>query len=455
MTDWTTTGTSGIGAPGGAVGIDWAEPLPYTLLPLDRYAKIMGIPPMQFNSAVARDSDDRYLYNSSGACDDIWWDYDWQDNDKLSRHSLAQAIQDTEHDIAEFIGYPVAPNWIVEEVHPYPRDHRPDIWGIGLDTRLKKKGMHLDSKRIIAPGRRATLLIADSTAITYQDLDSDGFYETARVQVATTQTDARVIKVYFEDTSAQQVWEIRPAKNKSISGGTFTAYFWTWQMIHPDTRHQLPVDGEGLGAIDISGSPPSNVVTAVDVYAEYNDDQEASSQFVWGASPDWFSLPECNICGGTGCAACGLTTQNGCFDVANPMTGLVVPWPASYSDSAWNASAFSVCREPDYVKFWYFAGGIEQEYLKESPYSHWIPNWLAQVISYMATARLTSPPCSCGNAINLIKNLMEDMAMPYSDRQITIDFGLLDNPFGTHYGEIYAYNRLRSLAPRRLAGDVV
>lgn len=437
--------------------IQLAEPFPYTSLSLDRYARIMGLAPMQFASAIAFNTAGEYIYQGTGQCDDIWWDYDWQDNDKISRYSLAEAIYETEQDIARFIGYPVAPIWIEEEVQMYPRHHRRDVWGSGHDVRLKHKSLHLNSKRIIAPGQRAITLVSDSLAVTYEDRDSDGFFETAVVSVATTQTDPRIIKVYFEDTTAAQAWEIRPARSKAISAGVFTAVFWSWQMIHPDTRQDLPVDGDGLGAIDISGNPPDNTVTAVDVYAEYNDSQLTEAQFVWTASPDWNSFTECMTCGGSGCVACGLTTQNGCFDISDPLTGLVTPWPAAYdtTDERWEPSTFSVCREPDYVKFWYYAGAIEQTYLKEQAEAVWLPTWLARVITYMATARLEKIPCTCGNAVHLARKLMTDMMMPDANQFFNININILDNPFGTRWGEVYAYNKLKTLAPRSLGGGVV
>ena len=437
--------------------IQLAEPFPYTSLTLDRYARIMGLPPMQFATAVAINTDGEYVYMGSGRCDDIWWDYDWQDNDKISRFSLAQAIYETEEDIARFIGYPVAPIWIVEEVQNYIRDHRPEVYGSARDVKLKNKSLHLNNARIIAPGRRAIAPISDSLAVSYEDRDSDGFYETAIVSMATTQTDARIMKVYFEDTSGAQAWEIKPARSKVISAGVFTGVFWTWQMIHPDTRYELPVDGDGLGAIDISGNPPSNVVSDVDVYAEYNDNQLASAQFMWGASPDWSSHIGCTACGGSGCAACELTTQDGCFDVYDPLTGFVTPWPATYDTDGcpWEPETFSVCREPEYVKFWYYAGKIEQSYLKEQAEADWLPTWLARTIAYMATARLEKIPCTCGNAVHLSEKLMTDMAMPGPNMFINIDTDTLDNPFGTRWGEVYAYRKLRSLAPRMIKGGVV
>ncbi len=71
-----------------------------------------------------------------------------------------------------------------------------------------------------------------------------------------------------------------------------------------------------MSAIDIS--TVANYVTSVDVYREYTDFTQASTEFYWETS--------CELCGGAGCSACSLSTQDGCFHVrAVPKTRDLAP----------------------------------------------------------------------------------------------------------------------------------
>jgi len=342
-------------------------PFPYTWLSINRYAQIMGIAPMPFNTATAVNADNEYIFDSTGACDDFWFRHDYQDRDKVSHESLALTIKKCEDDLMEALGYPLAPTWIVEEVHGYPRHHRREMFSSGHDIRGGHKGIVLEYGKVIAGGRRALADAGATTSqdVTYIDMDGDGFFETARITFATELTDPRQIKVYVSDTDGEPEWEIRPCRDKSIVGGIFTADFYTWQFIERAVREEWPVANAKLDPIDISGDPPNNTMTEVDVYQEYNDTTQAMAQFIWEASPNWSQYP-CSFCNGTGCDACGLTVQDACFDVRDPNSGMVAPWPGTWDsdDSEWNTASFTVCREPDMVKFWYYAGEYNNTFLK-------------------------------------------------------------------------------------------
>ena len=107
------TSGSGFGTPisglaGPATGI--AQPYPYTLLSLDGYAKILGLNPVHFATGATPGLTPMVM--PSGGCDDVWWKYDWQDSDKVSKWQLAQLIQQAEEEIANVVGYWPAPMWI-------------------------------------------------------------------------------------------------------------------------------------------------------------------------------------------------------------------------------------------------------------------------------------------------------------------------------------------------------
>ena len=89
----------------------------YTLLSLDRFAKIMQINPVHFNGAVGGT-----FWPDNGACEGIWPQHTWQTVEGLaSREYLAEMIWQAEWDIKQVLGYSPALTWEESEPHPYPK----------------------------------------------------------------------------------------------------------------------------------------------------------------------------------------------------------------------------------------------------------------------------------------------------------------------------------------------
>lgn len=423
-----------------------------TLLSLDDFAVVMGISPAHFSGAAHSD----VTPVVDNACTDLWPQHSWQAADRASREELAQEIANAEQDLAEFINYWPAPVWIAQENHPYPRHHRPDVMRAGgYDVRGYRVAISADYGYVIAPGQRDTDIVGDSVNVALSDADGDGYKETATVSTATTLTDACEVKVYFVGRNAAQEWEIRPARTKVISAGMFTATFWAWQLIDPDLWEALPTV-EGQSAIDWTSA--DNIVDNVDVYREYNDTTAISARFYWEPRTqplDWAANLNCS-CGGSSCAACALTTQTGCLHIRNPVSGLVVPAPASYDedDGAWEAACWSECRDPDIVQLWYYAGHLDNRQ-RRGDVCQPLSRWWQQTIAWMATARMERPFCSCQNLTALSRQLQEDMAALSERQSFAVSPELLNNPFGTRRGEVLAWQRVSKLAKKRMKAAVV
>lgn len=421
----------------------------YTLLSLDRYAALMGINPAHFGGGTGGD-----VMAAGSQCNDIWYQYAFQAYDRVSREDLAMAIAGAESDIAEVLGFWPAPTFIDKEMHTYPHHHRVDVRTAGVTPYGFYKAIRAKWGKFIQAGQRGTTLVAQPTVaagtLAYSDADGDGFSETATVTATTTLTDACEVKVYFGSTSAAPEWEIRPARTKAISGGTFTATFWTWQLVDPDLWEALPTTA-GMSAVDMTDT--DNLVTTVDVYREYTDFSEESCQFFW--EPEVIEQV-CTACGGSGCVACTLTVQDGCIHVRNVDAGIVVPALGRYDSTTgeWVSQLASVCREPDIVKIWYWAGDMSNSFLNGTscdPLSH----HYAQAIAWMATARLERPFCSCGALAALAEDLRTDVAMLSERQSFSITPQLLSNPFGTRKGEIMAWQRISKLTKKRAKVAVI
>lgn len=405
-----------------------AEALPRTHLSLFRYAKILGIPPLHFAGALTPALSPQ-VFPAEG-CDSIWPRYSWQDRDQVSHDDLARAIYDAESDIASQLGYPVAPEFVAEEVIAYPKHHRSEMYGARIDARWRYIGVQTRYGKVTGPGRRKVTLVGTATtagsSLIYQDLDGDGFAERARIQLATSLTDANEIRVYFTGKSGAQAWEVRPVLAKAISGGTLTVTLPSWTMIDPDLQSAYPTS-DGLTAIDASTT--AAFVSSVDVYREQLDSTQVTAQFLWE--------PETNI---------DVTKADGSFVLRDYRLGIIAP--------SLPEGTITPVREPSRIKVWYQAGNVSDEYLRGESYDP-LSDVLAHPIAWLATARLERAFCQCGNTTALADHWREDLARNTREASQLLAMNLLDNPFGTRRGELMAWQRISKMMDSvRLGGAV-
>lgn len=421
-------------------------PLPYTLLSLGRFAQMVGINPAHFWGATAASLDPQ-VFPVGSSCGDIWPQHDWQKEDQVSRESLALAIQEAEKQLADYLGYWTAPVWIANEMQPYPRDfYRTSMFQV-LDVRGFNKSMSLRYGKIISGGQRAVSLIgtADTTSgsLDYSDDDGDGLAETATITLATSLTDVCEIKVYHASYDGLQEWEVRPVRTKEISAGVLTITLDSWLLIDPALYDEYPTT-EGFQGIDISTT--ANFVTSVDVYHEYTDTSSASAIFNWEKNE-----PTCSscTCGGVGCPACSDDTQDGCLKVRDENLSKVVPLPATYEDSEWTMTTYAVCRAPDRVAFWYYAGSQSNDYQREKVCDP-LANDLAWITIWLAIPKLERPPCSCARLSNMFDYLRRDLSENFpGGSSFFVPEDMLNNPFGTHQGEVMAWKRLKHTVQKK------
>lgn len=426
--------------------------LPYTLLSLPRYAMLMGINPVHFQGAAGTD-----VFPLMGnACSDLIPQHSWQATGRVSREEIAYAIQEAEFEIATVLGYWPAPFWIAQEVHPYPQHYRSDVWATdGLDVRLQRIGIKTKFGKIIEPGQRAVSLVGTATTaagtLAYTDADGDGFVDTATITLPTSLTNVCELKVYFEGFGGAQEWEIRDPRTKCCSGGNVIFNFPAWLFIDRDIQSAYPTtdgfQGVNLDTVD-------NYVTSVEVYREYTDTTAASAEFFWQPEPQNLS-GFCTICGGTGCAACQLTAQTGCFSIRDAESGIVSPSPATYdaTNAQWSGNCFSVCRNPDEVSLWYKSGKLPNINLRGASCQE-LDNRMARAIAEYATTKLARPICSCQYVAERYRKLKEDIALTGEvSFQVTEDD--LANPFGTERGAVLAWRYLHNVADNIIHGVAV
>lgn len=427
----------------------YIDPLPYTLLSLPRYARIMGINPVHFAGGVGTS------FFPASNCSDIYPRYSWQDADHVGHDDLAQLIAEAETDIARELGYWPAPMWIDNEVLPYPRYYRSGFYRTSMKgARGQGVSVDLEYGKFIQGGQRAVSLIGTATTagltLVFSDPDGDGYDELATITLPTTLSSSLQchMKPYFAGEGGAQEWEIRPVKSVSVVAGSVIITLDAWLLLDPDLLGVYPTD-DAWSPLNIETA--GSYVASVDVYYEYNDFNASHGYMYWEAEPQTTIL--CTSCGGVGCQACALTTQSVCIHVRNTDTGAVVPVPASYDSDQdlWIQDAMSVKRDPDQVALNYYAGLQSNRYLRGLTCDP-LDDHFARAIAYLATARLERGPCGCEQFVNLANELRRDMTVTSYEggpSRFTPD-SLLLNPFGAKVGEVKAYEMIRRYARTNL-----
>src|SRR3990172_5037370 len=184
-----------------------------TLLPLDRFAKIIGMHPLHFNQITVAD------IAPAVTCGMPVLQYSWQSSDRIGREEIANCIDEAERSLAEHLGFDVAPRWQVDERINFNVPANPELFNTtGLNIRGMWQSLRSLRGYIISAGQKVNTLIEAARPIVYTDSDSDTYFETATVTVTTTVTDSEEIPIYYPSELGNDEWEIRPT-TISISGG--------------------------------------------------------------------------------------------------------------------------------------------------------------------------------------------------------------------------------------------
>lgn len=394
-----------------------------TWLPLDRWAELIGIHPFHFNQL------DGGTLTPDTVCGEVFYQYNWQHSDRVGREEIAQAIRRAELDIAAEVGYNLLPDWTVEERLNYPRPSVPELYGMGVNPRYQLKSVELPRGHIISGGVRTKAVIQAGAAVVRSDADGDGYSELVTVTVATTVTDENEIHVYYPAKSAADTYEIRPI-TVTISGGNAVITFKSWQIVAEDQFDHI--DPQPLDA-----TAAASYETTVDVYRVYND-PATQLQFMWENSvyPN-YPFETCGTC-----AACEFGTQAGCFHLRDKRMGFIVPAPGTWDsdNSEFTQAYWTVCREPDQIRVWYYSGYVDQS--KARPYVEMSYYW-ETAVAYYAASLLERPVCGCSNVNQFIEKWREDKTMTGKDHGYFVTPEIIANKLGTSMGAINAYYAIK------------
>lgn len=414
-----------------------------TLLSLSQYAQIMRLDPLHFAQGT---STVRHLTG----CDDVWYQYDWQDHDKVSRDQVAQVIQEAERDLADALGWWPAPRWIEDERIPYTHPQRTDIINVlGLGARSRFKTLQLKRGYIIAGGVRAEELIG-TESFTPEDADSDGFDEWATFILLGVDEglDACEVHAYFKEydvadsentrtepasMGADDTWEVRPIY-ASVSGTTLTVRIHTWELFCPYLSEGLNIDHP------IDADDPNSYVDELVFYRVYND---PSDQVTFG----WSNEIDCDA------PACCWSTQKGCIKVAERRNAHVIAEPGTYdvASDTYTAADWAENTEPDIVWINYYTGMMPE--FRRGCNS--LDDYWAKVIARLATSRFDAILCTCANVNKTVQYLQQDLALVNREQSFQNVPDVLANPFGSLLGEVEAWKKVRGAGRERRRGGTV
>lgn len=400
-----------------------------TKLSLDRWARIMGVPPMHFWGVN--------IPAMERACDSAWFQHPWQESDRVSRDDVAQAIAEAESDIEHILGYRLLPTWETDEwmptVRPFRREainlNSRDVRGFG-QIAMPKWGY------LLSGGIRSAEAFEQNATVTYENdgvMQPTTWLNRATVTVALDEEIAdHEIAVYYPGHGDDERWRILPVEVSHNQALEYTIRFRREQALVPTFFDSY--DLENLRAAD--GMDDDNFLEAVAVYRVYNDPQQQATLL-------WEPLGTCG-CGSVTCEACAYATQTACLMLRDdPRLSITVYHPATWDEDAlaFTNTAAALGRQPDLVRMWYYAGWRDKA--SAAPLLEMDEEW-ARIVAYFAASKLDRPVCACSR--HWFEQWQSDLAFSGGANELasySLSPSDLDNPFGTRRGAVHAWRRVR------------
>lgn len=382
-----------------------------TLLSIDEWAEIVGIPGWIFNQVRHPERPLR------GECEDYWLQSSaYSDpNRPVGRDQIARAIATAEDRMAALAGFFMAPKWVCAEKVKWPLPRR------GQQTQypiLQSRWGHL-----ISAGQEAWEQInalGYPTSIVYTDEDGDAVLDWATITYnlyLESYDECEIAVVPPGKDPTEEDWRIRPLQiSINATTNVLTIQGPRWMFVDPD--NWLPLD-------PILLSDNTKFLTGVDLWRHYNDSTTQQAQYVWDGDA-------CDL-------TCGTTCQDACITITNERLGHFEARTATYGSGAWASTAWAVPQySPSRVTLWYYSGFRDYS-CGDCDYMSYE---LKEAIVSLANALLRMPPCACGIAA-------ERIARDRDTQEIdNINVALAKTAFGTAAaGAVFAYSVVSGLPP--------
>lgn len=394
-----------------------------TKLNLATWCRLAGMHPLHFAGIQFTPTN-----RSTPICQQPLPQHDWQESDRVSREQIADAINEAETLMERALGYRLVPAWETEEWLNTLRPNRPEnIFVNNRDLRAYASVVQAKWGYLRSGGVETKSLLDDNAAIVWFDQDGDGMVDHGAVQYhpLPAGTDACEIEVYYPGHSGEDGYQIRPIET-SIVGDTATVTFRRENAVLEDIY-------EAMTPIPVDWTDDSQFLDEVEMWRHYND-PSVQVTLMW-------SPMGCSLCQ-NGCTACAYTVQTGCLHLRSPHAQSVVGWsPGTWNPTTngFDADELTLGYAPDLLRLNYLAGWQAATGCPRTMDRHW-----ARAVTYLSMSLLERPACDCTN--DSWERWREDLALSTGDqvRRYNRSSKVLDNPFGTRAGAVYAWERVRS-----------
>lgn len=424
-----------------------------TLLPLDTFAKIMGIQPAFFNQVVVPGST-----KPSGNPASIFLQYSWQGNDRMGREELAQCIADAEQSIIEELNYAPGPSWAVNEFHRVTQPANPSLVA---SWQYAANGQNLAYKMNYGYFKQGGLetwdLLQRGVAVSYSQQFSSVYNDLATItfSVGAGNPDGWLpseVAIMYPDQGpadsgpyAGDGYEIRPL-NVTIDDTTGlvtvtgpSVQFMLWSLLNAAPADDAAIDGTPIGG----GGADDPALDDVDIYRHWTDpSQQATLRWEptgylgnWGYGWYFGSCSCSEVSSGGLCVACQYSATTGCLQMRNSRLGLATVSPAEWSatDSSFVSTGWPCGpgRLPDQLLVNY-KHGLEDR-------NGGMPADWQRAIAELAASK-TVRPLSANNQMEPFSRYWsEDLALVWSqpggtNSRYNVTNSVLDNPLGTTRG---------------------
>lgn len=378
-----------------------------TLLSIDEWAAIVGIPGWIFNQVR---HDERPL---RGNCEDYWLQSShYSDpNHPIGRDEVARAIATAEQRMADSAGFFMAPKWVCAEKIKWPQPKRGYQVSYPI---LQTRWGYLISGGIEAYDQ----ITLYPTPIVYSDEDGDGVLDTGTITYnlyLEEYDDCEIVVVPPGEDPYSEDWRIRPLEIEiDATTNVLTITGPRWMFVNPDEWNQLE---------PLLLSDDTAFLETVDLYRHYNKTYPTQAEYVWL---------------GDACStSCSETCQDACMTVLNERLGHFEAKTATWGSGAWVTTNWTVQNyTPSRVNAWYYSG--YRDYSCED--CDFMPEQLKQAIVSLANVYLRTPPCACGIAAERLSKDREEQEMD------NINVALAKTAFGTAAaGAVFAYSIVSGL----------
>lgn len=425
------------------------------LLPLDSWRRYFGYNPFHF-FGLSND-----LVPVTSACNTLIGEYAWQRADVVGRSEIREAIEAAETRLQEYLGYAVAPHYVVE-TYPFPHYSNTSLRRRGVSSAADGQMIPLNLREGYVQAVGIESWAAPSPCnLVISDADGDGLLDTFTTMVGVSVTNIKELGVYFQtadrvddpDRMGEEDWRIRPVKI-TIAAGVATISGRAALVVKPELYEGVMPGGIGLDPNDVT-----IYVSQVNVRVHTTDPDgtavtTAQATLLYEIRPcdNWWgccdSIPNLTFTTNSNDpAAVGMAVAR--VGVRDARLGLVLPAQAVYDavSGRWRAVDWGGFQEPDRVAVRYLAG------YPLAADGNLDRKWRV-IVARLAAAELARPICACDKANQELYHWQFDLsrAAGANDEQYSFSQADLDNPLGTRRGQVWAWKQVRNL---RLAAATV